>query len=313
MALKINVVGTIDSMFEKFVITEPMVPAAAVQIQAAAAGPQSEQAEALDRSLRPVDETLGCIYRLTCIVTGMCYIGQVKLVKYKDEKPYIYGPKGRWSDHVSEAMGGSVKPIHQAIQDYGKDNFIVEVLQVDIITMLDDLEDNYIIQLNTLDPNGYNITLNNVNPFTPGRLDLLAGKYGANIIQQQDGSAMEEVRQRLQAELDDPHIKKWKLIKAKFDDQPIERIRMQMTKKITPPRKDGTRYRYDAVIIYLYNDATSKHVSQLAFGGKTISTQKAYQEALTFAQKIHAIQGVQVEDQVDQTKLSQEIFVEVNR
>lgn len=42
----------------------------------------------------------GIIYQITCKSTNLKYIGQATNLKYKNGKPYNYGAKGRWSDHL---------------------------------------------------------------------------------------------------------------------------------------------------------------------------------------------------------------------
>ena len=249
----------------------------------------------LDRSIRPIDEALGCIYQIICLVTGISYIGQAKLIKYKDGKAYYYGPKGRWNDHKSDAKNGSPKLIHQAIRDYGPENFQVLVVKVDIITALNHLETHYIIAFNTLIPNGYNVQSEADNRYTPARIQRIQEKYG-EIIQPQDPAVMEELRITIQAELDDKHHRKWELIKGKI----TTRIRIARSNRYSAPRHDGQIYGYTAIIIYVYHTEmkTPQDTIKLAFGGVTISTEVAYRDALQFARRIPLEQGGQFDDQV---------------
>ncbi len=101
-------------------------------------------------------EMFGSIYKITCTSTGKSYIGQTCDLKYKNGKPFQYGPSGRWSDHVSKARDANT-PLAVAIRTYGKENFKVEVLERDLLDKLDELEAKCIAKHNTLVPNGLNV------------------------------------------------------------------------------------------------------------------------------------------------------------
>lgn len=251
--------------------------------------------EGLDRCIRPIDEALGCIYQILCLVSGKCYIGQAKLIKYKDGKAYYYGPKGRWSDHRSDAKGGSPKLIHQAIRQYGPENFRINVLKVDIITVLDQLESNYIASFNTMIPNGYNVQRESDNRYTSSRIQQIQEKYG-NIIQPQDPALMDELRRSIQAELDDVHHEKWRIIK----DKRVTRIRIKDTVMTSASRQNGRKYTYDIVVVYVYtiDIRYAKDAKQLKFGGIHIPLHEAYRDALQFARRIPLEPGGQFDDQV---------------
>ena len=68
---------------------------------------------------------------------------------------------------------------HKAIKKYGKDNFIWEVLNdtANTIEELQELEIKYIKELNTLSPNGYNISTGGEKGSVEGRRDY---NYGNN-------------------------------------------------------------------------------------------------------------------------------------
>jgi len=84
------------------------------------------------------------------------YIGQTTDVKYRNGKPYNYGPMGRWSDHVSIAKNKDT-PLAQAIKEHGRENFTVEILEVDLLERLDELEAKWIRELNSAVPHGLNV------------------------------------------------------------------------------------------------------------------------------------------------------------
>ena len=83
------------------------------------------------------------IYKITNKINGHSYIGQSVNIT------------ARWYHHKT---AGELA-IGQAIQKYGVDNFIFEVIEECDPSMLDEREQFWILKLNTLRPNGYNIKL----------------------------------------------------------------------------------------------------------------------------------------------------------
>jgi len=96
------------------------------------------------------------IYKVTCIPSNKCYIGQTKKLKNKNDKPYNYGLTGRWCDHVSSSKRVDT-PLAQAIREYGPDNFKIELLEKVLEYKADEREAYWIETLNTVIPNGYNV------------------------------------------------------------------------------------------------------------------------------------------------------------
>jgi len=82
---------------------------------------------------------MGYIYKITNHLNNKCYIG------------YTENPEKRWIGHQHKQ--GS-KIVWQAIKKYGLPNFSFEVIAKDTV----DNENNYIIEHNSIAPNGYNIT-----------------------------------------------------------------------------------------------------------------------------------------------------------
>lgn len=104
----------------------------------------------------------GVIYQITCNSTTLKYIGQATNIKHKNDKPYKYGATGRWSDHVSSSKTHGT-PLCKAIQEYGKKDFTIEVLEEAPSEMLDEREAYWMSELNTIHPNGYNIASHSRN------------------------------------------------------------------------------------------------------------------------------------------------------
>jgi len=85
----------------------------------------------------------GTLYKITCLVNKMVYIGQT-----------LQNVEVRWKDHI---RGGGNKPLYDDIQKYGVENFKFEVLLtgIDCRHTLNQLEID-LITLNDSHKNGYN-------------------------------------------------------------------------------------------------------------------------------------------------------------
>lgn len=84
------------------------------------------------------------IYKITNKITSQSYIGQSVDISR------------RWTEHCRVSKADK-SLISKAIAEYGKDNFIFEVLCECNIDELDKNESYYIHYYNTITPNGYNI------------------------------------------------------------------------------------------------------------------------------------------------------------
>lgn len=104
----------------------------------------------------------GVIYQIMCNSTQMAYIGQATQFKYKQGKPYNYGAFGRWNDHVASSKTRET-PLCKAIQEHGRENFKVEVLEEGLLENLDEREAYYITERNTIYPAGYNVASHSRN------------------------------------------------------------------------------------------------------------------------------------------------------
>lgn len=104
----------------------------------------------------------GVVYQIINQSTKLAYIGQATQFKYKKGKPYNYGASGRWNDHVASSKSRET-PLCKAIQQYGRDDFKVEVLEEGPLDTLDEREAHYISERNTTYPNGYNVASHSRN------------------------------------------------------------------------------------------------------------------------------------------------------
>lgn len=85
------------------------------------------------------------IYKITNLINNKQYIGQT--IKTKEQ---------RWREHISPSSRCTY--IKNAIQKYGKENFIIEQIDsAESLSELNEKEKYWIDKLNSLTPNGYNL------------------------------------------------------------------------------------------------------------------------------------------------------------
>lgn len=87
------------------------------------------------------------IYKITNLINGKIYVGQSK------------DPVRRWKEHKWDAFNSNCKEnsaIHEAFLKYGLENF--EFTIIGWFENYNEMEKYYIKELDTLSPNGYNLT-----------------------------------------------------------------------------------------------------------------------------------------------------------
>lgn len=107
------------------------------------------------------DKVIGEIYKITNLVTNKCYIGQTRSHRLNHAKYRPFGYMGRFKDHIHEANSNKkfhCRYLNASILKYGSDNFTCQLIQTCNVNDLDDFEIQYISELNTKYPNGYNLT-----------------------------------------------------------------------------------------------------------------------------------------------------------
>ena len=259
----------------------------------------------------------GVIYQVTCNITQLKYIGQATLYKTKNGKSYNYGASGRWNDHVSTSKTRKT-PLCKAIQMYGRDNFLVEVVEECPLHELDEREAYYISERNTIHPNGYNIashsrnrhrTSSNLHIFYEGKvtsaiispirrkgvlqlayvyLTLIDGKITRLAFGQNKNSTYEDaVHEATQ------FIEKLKCpydISMNYSEDLTEKYESKQSDfkdtEITSVRIT-TASKLIAVYIGTSEMKLKKEHKRICFGGKNISKEKAYEIAKKFVAELN--------------------------
>ena len=100
------------------------------------------------------------IYKITCMKTNKIYVGQTVSHILNNGKYVRHGMGKRLNGHISEAFSKKKNQCHylnNAIRKYGREEFIVELLELCSKEESDTVESSYILNLNTMFPNGYNL------------------------------------------------------------------------------------------------------------------------------------------------------------
>jgi group I intron endonuclease len=97
----------------------------------------------------------GIIYLATCLVNEKQYVGQTTR-----SDPFAYWRRV----HLGTARNGAGRYLHRAIRKHGEDNFTFEVIYAAFDqASLDEAEDFFILEFDTLAPNGYNLKRGGAN------------------------------------------------------------------------------------------------------------------------------------------------------
>lgn len=155
------------------------------------------------------------VYRCTCIESGKSYVGVTTKTL-----------KERMSRHMRESVINKSKSIfHKAIKRYGREQFVWEVLDnVMFVDSMFALERYYIEKLNTLSPNGYNLS--------PGGMGCVGYKWSA-----EDRLKLSESRKNQSAETR-KKISESKMGKLK---SPETRAKMSIVARNRPPMSPETK------------------------------------------------------------------------
>ena len=112
-------------------------------------------------TLIDISSIVGYIYKITNTKNNKNYVGQAVSHRKNKGKYKPFGYEGRFRDHISEARCNTklgCRYLNSAIRLYGNDAFTVVLLKTCPVEEMDKWEQHYIAELNTLYPNGYNLT-----------------------------------------------------------------------------------------------------------------------------------------------------------
>lgn len=113
----------------------------------------------------------GIIYKWTCSITNMSYIGQT-----------VSTLQRRWAGHKQQAARGGSWEFHKAIRAHGSENFIGEILcECQTPLELAEMEQFFISKLDTMWPNGYNMRNGAQYTSNETRLKMRLAKLGTKL------------------------------------------------------------------------------------------------------------------------------------
>lgn len=112
---------------------------------------------------------MGYIYKITNNINNKLYIG-------KTERSI----EERWGEHCRHASKYQNIPLYRAIQKYGKDNFVIEIIEECTKEMIDEREIFWINHYNTYEGEGYNCTgggEGGIKPIQQKEIDEIIYRY----------------------------------------------------------------------------------------------------------------------------------------
>lgn len=267
---------------------------------------------------------MGSIYKITCAPTGLSYIGQTCDKKYRNGKAYNYGPSGRWSDHVSSARKSST-PLAEAIREYGRENFTIEVLESAELEKLDELEAKWIASCNTLTPNGLNVARHGRNKHHNST--TLAEHYKGQAVHgcirpiRSNGelslvylnlTLSDGVQQRICFGQNREHTfetamrdaKQFvKIIGCPWTSEDSEELQIRFSKQLAQLKdrkishvRITTASGLVAVYVATEDMASYKEQVRACFGGKTISRDNAYEKAMEYIKLLNIPEDIVIQD-----------------
>jgi hypothetical protein len=117
--------------------------------------------------IKDKDNIKSHIYLIKNKINNKIYVGQAVSHRLNNGKYRYFGYKGRFKDHISEAINNTKKNqstyLNNAIRKYGKENFDVELIETCETNDSDKKEIYYINEYKSIYPNGYNLTIGGKN------------------------------------------------------------------------------------------------------------------------------------------------------
>lgn len=153
----------------------------------------------------------GQIYKITNQVTNKMYIGQVVSHRKNRNKYRPFGHIKRLDDHISEALMQTKKNecvfLNNSIRKYGRDKFIVELVNSCELEEIDEYEKEYIMYYNTLYPTGYNLTIGGKGEFAIKSVDKITYQKPDKAPYKHTDQTKSKIRMRLKDHANLPEIK----------------------------------------------------------------------------------------------------------
>lgn len=248
----------------------------------------------------------GQIYMITNKQNNMKYIGQTVTHRKNKRKYRPFGYIGRFKDHISEAVNNTKKKqctfLNNAIRKYGKDAFIVELIEEISPDKLDDSEIKHINKHNTLYPNGYNLTSGGksgctIKSIIKDPINLTKNKRGRGFGYKHSEETKEKMRNRLQNICSSDKVRsRMRCNMINYYDQKKEQILMTyklynpVTQYIKSVFKKGSTEIHDYII-----KINSKKLTLLS---KNESLVDKYNRLQTILEKVLCIQNTVKNDKI---------------
>ena len=252
------------------------------------------------------DKVSGEIYKITNIVTKKSYIGQTRSHRKNHGKYRPFGYLGRFNSHISNA-NSSKQPhccyLTSSMRKYGKENFICERILSCRIDELDKYETQYILELGTKYPNGYNLTnggqgkgyqkgdkiiYHEPNPISPTR--------EKKSLKRSDETKMLMSKSLKETKKDENHRKKMSLLtQTQHSKQKFDRF-----KNVTIDESQIDQYlhiRHNHTLNYQYVVVIIKK-AKTSFVGKSENIEEIKERARTFIKELIVWQHNQIDGEL---------------
>lgn len=243
----------------------------------------------------------GEIYVITNIKNNKQYVGQTVSHRKNKGKYRPFGYQGRFRDHISEAINNTKHKqctyLNNSIRKYGAESFKVDLIKICSVGELNNLEQNYIIQYDSLYPNGYNLTEGGKTSSIvklDKTLNSKRTKRGRDFGYHHKDSTRAKMSERLKDHCSSDVVKNRmrSVMKDYYDNQKIEILREydlddDFSKYIKPVKSKETKEVHDYII--------KIHGRKLTLYSTTDSLDEKYQrlykmlEEATHAQKVKIV------------------------
>lgn len=231
------------------------------------------------------ETVLGLIYEIVNTTSGTKYVGQTVTHRLNRGKYRPFGIEGRLKDHISEATNNTKRKqcsyLNNAIRKNGPTAFTVTLLKTCTLDELDTFEQHYIKELNTLYPNGYNLTKGGKTMYIETKLE----KHLLSEPKLRGGCVFRtaQTRQKMSARLKELATPEWRRERAEKTQEQHREAKLALFKncKIDMTIVDNyIRKKGDVIVVQIDDIRTS-------FGGKHESLENARKRAHAFIEELH--------------------------